>query len=121
MIDTVDTNLPQRIFDVEVLPPVNDGQRELFGLICRRLKEKAIVQHREILFIYQTYVQESEYSSAGYFDEEQDKWIENFRKYKDWEIEALCNAWLLRALGTLIKKGYLTVIPQIQFAELPEK
>ncbi|MCK5609329.1 hypothetical protein KAR91_46075, partial [Candidatus Pacearchaeota archaeon] len=88
--------------------------------ICTKLEEKAIVQYKEVEGIYLNTVQVSQYTYGSYWDNAAQSWESKRRLYEDWEVKVLVNAWLLRALGTLIKKGYLTVLPRIQFSELPQ-
>jgi len=110
-------NLPQKIFHTNNMPFINTGQQALFLLICKKLKQKTTVEYEEIKNIYTTTVQRSEYTSEDYWDREKDKWNWTSRKYEDWEIDNLMSSWLLRALGALIKKGYLLVIPRIEFTK----
>ena len=112
------TNLPQKIFNGDNgMPKINTGQEGLFLLVCKALKEKRIVQYKEIKHIYQTVVQESEFTGFEYWDTEKQEYVWKSRKYSDWEIDNLTNSWLLRALGSLIKKGYLAVIPRIELSK----
>ena len=97
------------------MPEINTGQEALFLLVCKKLKEKQIIQHEEIKEIYTSMVQRYEYTNEHYWNQEKGEWSDRPRKYYEWEIDNLITSWLLRALGALIKKGYLTVIPRIKF------
>lgn len=109
-------NLPQKIFNGNGMPKINTGQEALFLLICKKLKRKEIIQREEIKKIYTSVVQKSKYTSEYCWDREKGGWRYQPRKYQEWEIENLVTSWLLRALGSLIKKGYLAVVPRIEFS-----
>lgn len=111
-------NLPQRIFNGNGLPKINGGQQALFLLVCKCLKHSRKVEYEEIMGIYTSVVQRSCNKSDGYWDKEKNCWGWNSRRYDPWEIDILAQSWLLRALGALIKKGYLTVVPCIEFSKV---
>ena len=96
---------------------INTGQEALFLLVCKKLKQQQIVHHDEAMEIYLSVVQMSEYTGWNCWDNDSGKWEWKSRLKNEWEIEGCFQAWLLRALGTLIKKGYLTVIPCIEFTK----
>lgn len=108
------SNLPQKMFDDGNLPSLNTGQKALFLLVCDALEQKRAIQFKECKYIYKMAVQKSDFSSWYYLDEETQKYVQVKRKYSDNEVDNKCNGWLLRTLGSLIKKGYLTVIPRIE-------
>ncbi len=110
-------NLPQKIFNGNNgMPKINTGQEALFLLISKKLKEKQIIQYEETKQIYTSTVQRSEYTTESSWDNIRGEWVYEPRKYQEWEIEILVYSWLLRALGALIKKGYLAVIPRIELS-----
>ena len=73
--------------------------------------------NEELEIIYKEKVQRYKSAKRGLWDS-QEGWIEEPRKYFDWEIDQMLQAWVLRALGALIKKGYLTVIPRISLNKI---
>jgi len=114
-------NLPENIFNGSKLKGVNDGQRALLILICKKLKDGQHVQHDELITIYKTKVQREQRCWTPYYDHEKEKWGHRYEDYTDYQIESNAQNWLLRALGALIKKGYLTVLPRIDFSKIQEK
>lgn len=99
------------------LKPLNDGQRALLRLVTEKYQNGGIVQYEELEIIYKEKVQRYKSAKRGLWDS-QEGWIEEPRKYFDWEIDQMLQAWVLRALGALIKKGYLTVIPRISLNKI---
>lgn len=117
------SNLPQKIFNGDSgMPGINTGQEALFLLVCKALEEKRIIQYKECEHIYKTTVMVSEFGWSDFWDSDEQEWKDKQYKRTDWEIKQLADSWLLRALGALIKKGYLTVIPRIELSKsLPVK
>ena len=95
---------------------LNDGQKMLLRLICDKYKNGRTITHDDILNIYQQYVQRYTHSSVRTYDFGTQSWKYKEVPFSDWYVEELARSWLLRALGALIKKGYLTVIPRIDLS-----
>jgi len=108
---------PHNLFNGEKLPKINKGQEALYLLICKKIKAKKKVEYDELMEIYKSSVQMSEYTSDNYWDNEKGDWGYKTRLHTDFEINYLMQSWLLRALGSLIKKGYLMVLPMIEFTK----
>lgn len=94
---------------------INDGQKELLNLICLKYQNNQSINKEEIVNIYRLKVQRQKERWDNYYeyDRQNDKWRGAYVPYSSWHIEDLATSWLLRALGALMKKGYLTVIPRI--------
>ena len=95
---------------------LNDGQKMLLRLICDKYKNGRTITHDDILNIYQQYVQRYTHSPVRTYDFGTQSWKYKEVPFSDWYVEELARSWLLRALGALIKKGYLTVIPRIDLS-----
>lgn len=112
-----ESNLPQRLFNGNGLPKINSGQKALFLLICKKLNQREIIKYGEYEKIYFNEVKQYNQRGENYWDSEINDWGWRYRDYNDYEIEQMVKSWLLRALGTLIKKGYLIVLPRIEFVK----
>lgn len=81
------SDLPQKIFNGNDLPGINTGQEALFLLVYQAVKEKRIIQYKEVKHIYQTTVQVSTYTWDEYYDNEKQEWADRTREYT---ISILC-------------------------------
>jgi hypothetical protein len=95
------------------LKPINDGQKALLRLICEKYKNNEPLQKEEAKQIYIEKVKRKIGITYTYRLGDS-PWETKTYPYKDWELDQLTISWMLRALGALIQKGYLTVIPRIQ-------
>jgi hypothetical protein len=111
---------PIKLFGDGDLPKINKGQEALFCLVSRKLKEQKKVEYDELMEIYLYNVQMCSLRSEAVWDSKTGKYSYEGRPYRDFEIEQMMQSWLLRALGTLIKKGYLMVIPRMEFTKKQE-
>ena len=107
-------NPPQKLFGNGELPRLNGGQEVLFHLVCEAIWENKKVDYDDLMDVYQFEVQRSGNKSTLCWDEASGKHVWRSSPYADWELEQLMQSWLLRALGALIKKGYLTVVPRME-------
>ena len=93
------------------LRPINEGQKALMVLVSIKYQSYEHIEYEELRTIYQKKVQRNKHST--YWTRDGWKTVD----YADWEIYNLTTSWVLRAIGTLVKKGYLTVIPKINFSK----
>jgi hypothetical protein len=90
---------------------INNGQIMLYQLVCEKIKTKQTIQYQEIEDIYINHVQRSKSGACLVWDKEKKHYTWEKRNYDEADIQRLAESWVLRAIGTLIKKGYLTVVP----------
>jgi len=117
--------MPDNLLTVfnEKLRPINDGQKALMVLISKKYKTSEQIDYNELKEIYEKKVQRSKkyYEYYHTYDEKEKKWIGGYVIYEKWRVELMVTSWVLRAIGALVKKGYLTVIPKINLSRLEEK
>ena len=107
------TNLPT-IFNGK-LRPINDGQKALMILISKKYEKKEQIEYEELEKIYQKKVQRNKKYHYWTYKNEC-----IYEDYLDYQMTQLVTSWVLRAIGALVKKGYLTVIPKINLTRLEQ-
>lgn len=105
------------------LRPINDGQKALLRLISEKYQNGGIISKDEMTKIWNEKIRRHN-KFWDYYGGEYDTTLKRrtgaYRDYEDFQIDQLVTSWVLRALGALIQKGYLTVIPRMQFSSLQE-
>ena len=110
---------PEKRLALSKPKPLSSGQQELYKLLCDTLNGKTEkVARPDIINIYNKTVRRSEkrYEDYHKYDHENKRWIGSYVEYEDWRIEMYAEMWFIRALGALIRKGYITVIPLIDLS-----
>lgn len=101
---------------------LTDGQRCLYGVICEKLKSDTPIYAEEAVKMWLENVSRANfingephtYEYYGRYDDIQKKWVPCWRKLSDWEIKTRSITWLMAAIGALVLKGYLKIIPQLE-------
>ena len=84
---------------------LNQGQTMLYKKISEVTDNKETLHFSDAMEIYKTFV----LRETRYWPE----WGNKSYPYTDWQLKEYCNNWLLRAIGALVKKGYIAMIPMI--------
>lgn len=96
------------------------GQEKLLALILDKYKKSEKILIEEVQPIYQ--IAMTRKRNQGWFRDSEGKTHEWDNEYTPAYLTDKATQWLLRNLGSLIKKEYLTVIPRIQLnKENPNK
>ena len=98
-------------------PTLTPAQKALVALIINKYKAGTQIILDEVRPIYKLAMRESEHY-MGWRDDD-GVWQERRRPYTEQYMKDKATQWLLRNLGSLIKKGYLTVIPRISLSDKP--
>lgn len=88
-------------------------QRKLYMLLCYRLKKKAQVTRNDIIYLYKKYVQRIPEKFTNIYNHDKKEWETGYVLLKDYETQDRAMKWFISALGRLIVKGYLIVLPVI--------
>ena len=99
------------------LKNINNGQKTLLRLICKKHNKRELIGRDEITKIYKEEVQRNKLFLNYYYDHDEKKYKTERIPYNEYQIEFYVTSWVLRALGALIRKGYLTVMPRIDFSK----
>lgn len=92
---------------------LTDAQSELYALICNVCKGSKGLKKEDTFAIYKKYARgKGETYSTNSEGVRVWRWVD----WCDWEWNRNFNSWLFRSLGSLVMKGYLTVIPTIDFS-----
>ena len=104
------------------LRPINDGQKALMILISKKYEKAEQIEYEELEKIYHEKVQRNKKYWSYYhtYDEQEKRWYAGYEEYEKWQLDILVTSWVLRSIGTLVKKGYLTVIPKINLSRLEQ-
>lgn len=104
-------------------PYLTVGQKVLYKVICERLKSgKPILfnEAREMYIRYSCRVVENgiPYYFNGWWRNKKDEIVGRNEPMSEWQIKVAASHWLTNSIGNLVIKGYLKVMPAIDFREL---
>lgn len=93
---------------------LNDGELALLALMKKKLKTRTVVTHEDIIDIWENHVRctKKKYTLVDY-DNTLDEYKWGYVDYQDYEILNKAKQWFYSALGRLICKQKLVVIPVI--------
>lgn len=102
-------------------PRLTRGQQELYSMLCEkvRLGEKVHFDEAKKIWL-DSACQNLEggvpyyYDNYKSYDEEKKQWVGGRSYLTDAMIANYAISWLLRNIGSLVIKGYLKVIPQLE-------
>lgn len=95
-------------------PKLAISNQKLLELLINKYNNKETVTSKEIVSLYKQYVQRSDTHWAYDHTDGRERYV----PYTDNQIERHSRNWLIRSLGTLINKGYLKVIPNMDLVML---
>lgn len=101
------------------LPKLRPGPMELYLLFHNSVAEKRVIKRDEIFFIYKEYVASGKGYAQVLSKDRKLVWV--VRDWMDWQWEQNFNNWFIRTLGSLLKKGYLRVVPAVDLTKCSEK
>jgi len=101
---------------------LSKGQMALYELIVDANKRKFIISRERLKMVYLNEVQRSPDTWSYWKDREElsdgtSKPIGGYEPRPDWQTDMNMMCWFTNALGALIKKGYLTVIPKFNLSD----
>lgn len=98
------------------MPGLTKGQKQLYKLICNCLKSGKEITKDDVVHIYENYVmQSSQYHDYHFVNGEREYFVCD---KPEWHIKTQSMVWLFRNIGSLVLKGYLTVLPKFDFEEI---
>lgn len=100
------------------LPKLRKSQLDLYELICNCCKNNQTLNVTEAFIIYKKHGAGQSWNDYLKYDKENDRWIGGVRIWNDYIWKQNFKLWILHTLGALLWKGYLTVLPTIDFSEL---
>ena len=102
------------------LPKLRPGPMQLYLLFHNSVAEKRVIKRDELFFIYKEYVAKGK----GYTQ----RWSSEYNKlvwvicdWCEWQWETNFNNWFTNTLGSLLKKGYLRVVPAVDLTKCSEE
>lgn len=98
-------------------PKLRSGQLALYVLFCNSVKEKRVLQRKEIFDLYKEYVAEGQSDKYVYTGDGTNKGVWEVTDWDEWEWKRNFEQWFVYTLGALLKKGYLRVVPAINLSE----
>lgn len=109
-----------QLFSENKKPKLNEGQKAFLALVEDCFKKNKPITHDEIREIYLTKVSSHviQYWCWNQATQKNEYWT---TKRSDWDIDTGTQNWIVSCIGRLVRKGYLTVIPTIQFKQLEAK
>ena len=111
---------PRFMTAFEKRKPLTKGQRSLLDLINEKTASGEVINMKECSKIYLKDVQRSTYTNDQTYNHETKDWVMYRRKRVDYEIENSIIQWTVYALGALVKKGYVAIMPMIDFTKTKE-
>jgi len=98
-------------FESQVAPKLTDGQQAMHNLLSRAFIEKRVVKKAELFDCYRE-VAKGHHNIEKYTD---GAWITRLEPWDTYFWNKNFEAWFVRTLGALVKKGSLRVVPSIDF------
>lgn len=102
---------------IKKAPKLRPGQLALYVLFCRSVKESRVLKREEIFTIYKDYVAEGESDKFIYAWDGTRNGVWKVVSWDEWEWKRNFEGWFVRTLGSLLKKGYLRVVPAIDLSD----
>jgi len=99
------------------IPKLSIGQLKIYTLFCQSIKEERVVNREELFQIYKKHVGRGD---SEVHVRKGDVIVWEDRPWCDWEWNRNFETWFVYALGALLKKGYLRVMPAIDLSEISE-
>jgi len=98
------------------LNSLTKGQERLMLKVFQAFKNKSKINLDEIIDIYKNFVMRSPYLYDGDFlNYNGEKVLKD-----EWRIETNARSWCMNAIGSLVRKGFLTVVPNIDLSRAIE-
>lgn len=110
----------QKALDIIKRPHLSKGQKVLYSLICKKLEREERLTFQEAKDIY---INNScrdvrdgiPYRYDYYHRNAEDKIVGACIPMEEWYLSQIVMMWLTHNIGCLVLKGYLKVIPTIDF------
>lgn len=95
------------------LPKLHKNQLGLYVLFCNAVKDNRVLSGDELFAFYKNNVAsgESDYPVHG-------SQLWQPLPWREWEWKRNFESWFIYSLGSLLKKGYLRVVPAIDLSQL---
>lgn len=98
------------------------GQHVLYGLICKKLETNDVILLQEIKDIYVHYACREVRNGVPYtynfwWKKENEQWLGRYEPMTSEQVTLWSLKWITQNIGSLVLKGYLKVLPQLQLTE----
>lgn len=98
------------------LPKLYPAQKDLYALICETCINGELLNTSKAFAIYKSFAKAKTYHN--YYNSETKEYFSKTTEWGEWEWSLNFKNWILRSLGQLVMKGYLKIMPTIDFSEL---
>lgn len=95
---------------------LKDGHKELYLLFYNSLTEKRVVTRSEMFIIYKEKVGKGS-GIVKLFNKDTNQHVLTVKEWDSKKWNTNFNMWFIQALGSLLKKGLLRVVPAINLSE----
>lgn len=96
------------------------GQLALYELILEANRDKFVISRQRLKTVYVNNVQRNKEYWNPWKERVGDKYRGGYEHRNEYVENINCMNWFTNALGALIKKGYLTVIPKFNLKKAKE-
>lgn len=113
-----------KVAKISVTRPLTPAQKELYSLICERLKIDSSVNINDAIRIYREFVCENivdgvpHLSQWQYDEKDKDKLVCVKTPMTDVHMRNRSVYWLVSSIGILVVRGYLKIIPTIDLNDI---
>ena len=101
------------------LPKLYPAQRDLYDLIFNTCSNGGLLNTKSAFEIYKKHAQGKGWT-YDHYDHEKKQCVSAYKDWTPYLWEFNFKNWILRALGALVYKGYLRILPAIDFSELEQ-
>lgn len=102
------------------LPKLSPSQKELLQLLCKAVNENDVVSKSRLFSLYKGHARGESERYVRNFDakegEPEAHWIDV--PWDEYEWQRNFSNWFVYSLGSLLRKGYLKVVPAINMEEI---
>ena len=81
-------------------------------LMLQKVRDREAITRQEVIELYQSYVQRD--SQRAIHAKKGGEWTCTVVNKAPWEIEDQAMQWLRSNIGTIVLKGFLTVVPRFE-------
>lgn len=107
---------------------LSKGQVPLYAKLVKNSNEGTVLQYEECEEMYLKYGCRGirsgiphTYNNYKSWDEKSDSWKGAYEAMTECEIQRATSMWIMHNIGSLVLKGYLKVLPQIEFGKIKIK
>jgi hypothetical protein len=101
------------------LPRLATSQRDLYDLIYETCLLGGMLETKKAFEVYKKHGKGKGWSKRYNHDTKQ--WVDIMEKWGEWQWKSNFKIWLFHTLGALVIKGYLKIMPSIDFSEFTDK